>query len=192
MFNTRSSVHHDIVPGAGLSVAVDQRQLAADDRRGILAGHLEDLGDHTGGCGLAVGAGDADRVGIHPLDIAQHDAALDTGDPQLLGMRDLGIARQDRRGVDQQLGTLDILGRMGDFDLDPHRPLVVDNIPLVHIAAGDGVAGGMEDLHNREHPAAADPDKVQPLDLLHESRIQLFQNILPAFAWQFLLIVHPI
>ena len=75
-----AGLDYDIVALAGLAVAVDEGQLAADDGRRVAACQLQRSGDHGSGGGLAVGAGDADALLVQAAHIAQQHAALDGGD----------------------------------------------------------------------------------------------------------------
>ena len=150
----------DVVALAGLAVAVDQGQLAADDRRRITAGQLQRGGDHGSGGGLAVGAGNADALLVQSAHIAQQDAALDGGDAIGRSGAQLHIILGDRSRVDHHIHADDVVRTVAQRDLDAHLPLVADDAAVQHVAAGDLVALGCEDLDQRVHAAAAAADEV--------------------------------
>ena len=154
----------DVVALAGLAVAADEGQLAADDGRGVAACQLQRRGDHGRGGRLAVGAGNADAVLIQAADIAQQDAALHGGDAVGNRRIQLHIVLRDGSRVDHEVGADDIVGAVAQRDLDAHLPLVLDDASVQHIAAGDYIALGVEDLDQRIHAAAAAANEV---DLLH-------------------------
>ena len=154
----------DVIALTGLAVAVDEGQLAADDRRRVPARQLQHCGDHAGGRRLAVGAGDADAVLVQAADIAQQDAALHGGDAVGIGGVQLHVVLRDGGRVDHEVGADDVVGVMAQRDLHAHLPLVADDAAIQHITAGDDISLGVQDLDQRVHAAAAAADEV---DLLH-------------------------
>ena len=158
----------DVIALAGLAVAVDEGQLAADDRRGIAACQLQSSGDHGGGRGLAMGTGDADALLVQTAHIAQQDAALHRRDA-VGGCRiQLHIVLCDGGRVDHQVCTDDIIGAVAQRDLDTHLPLGADDTAVQHIAARNVVALCGEDLDERIHTAAAAADEVYLLHIIQQ------------------------
>ena len=76
---------------------------------------------------------------------------------------DLRVARQNGGGIHQQVGPLHIFSGVGDLHVDAHRPLVIDDVALVDVAAGDGIPGRVQDLHDGKHAAAPDAHEMQSL-----------------------------
>ena len=111
-----------------------------------------------------MGAGNADAVLIQAADIAQQDAALHGGDAVGNRRIQLHIVLRDGSRVDHEVGADDIVGAVAQRDFDAHLPLVLDDASVQHIAAGDHIALGVEDLDQRIHAAAAAANEV---DLLH-------------------------
>ena len=143
-------------------------ELAADDRRGIAACQLQSSGDHGGGRGLAMGTGDADALLVQTAHIAQQDAALHRRDA-VGGCRiQLHIVLCDGGRVDHQVCTDDIISAVAQRDLDAHLPLGADDAAVQHIAAGQLVALGGQDLDQRIHSAAAAADKMDLLYMVQQ------------------------
>ena len=153
---------HDLTP-TGPSAAADNGQLTADHRCGVLAGAHQHLGDHRGGCGLAVGAADRNAVRIVFGQQTQQFRPFQHGDTAGLGCYQLRIVRQDRGSVDDEISAFNVLRLLSDGDGDPQLPLRVDGIGGVVVRAGDVIAGCGQDLHQRIHTAAADANKMNML-----------------------------
>ncbi|MPM74024.1 hypothetical protein SDC9_121009 [bioreactor metagenome] len=174
-----TAFHHNIFAGARLAVPVNQRQLAADHRGGVFARHFKYLGDHAGRGGFAVGARHTNRFCIKALHIAQHHAALYTGDAQLLSAGNFRVAGQNGRGVHQQVGTVYVAGRVGDFYVNAHRAFVIYNMALIDIAAGDRIACRRKNLYQRVHAAAPDAHKVQPFFTFQQFGVKIVHSDIP-------------
>ena len=80
--------------------------------------------DHAGRRGLAVRAGDRDRV-TEAHQFAEHHRALHDGQATRLRLDDFGIVRLHGGRDDQHVGLADVLGRVTDLDLrtQPRQPL---------------------------------------------------------------------
>ena len=154
----------DIIALAGLAVAADEGQLAADDCRGITACQLQCGGDHGSRGGLAVSAGNADAVLVQAAHIAQQNAALHSGDAIGSGSIQLHVVLGNGGRVDHQVNADHVVRSMTQADLHAHLPLRADDAAVQHIAAGDIISLGREDLDQRIHAAAAAADEV---DLFH-------------------------
>ena len=118
-----------------------------------------------------MGAGNADAVLIQPAHIAQHHAALHTADTVGLSGLHPRVVVMDGGGVHHQICAQHVFGFVAHEHLNAHVPLAFDDGTLVHIAAGNGVALGCQNLHQGEHTAAADADEVEPVDSLQQTSL---------------------
>ena len=153
---------------AGLAVAADERQLAADDCGGILAGQLQHGCDHAGRGRFAVGTGHADALAMGAADIAQHDAALHRLDAAGVGCLQLRIVIMDGGAVDDQIRIAQIGCIMPDSDTDAERTLRLGVFGFLDIGAGDGEAAAVQDLDQRIGAGAAAADKMDRADPLQQ------------------------
>ena len=85
-------------------------QLAADDGGRVQPRRVQDLHDHGGGGGFAVGPADPQRIPVpagdrpqHPGPLPQRQAAFPRGDQ-------LGVGFHDGGGIEDEIGAPDILG----------------------------------------------------------------------------------
>ena len=145
------------------AAAADCRELAADDRRKINPGGEEDLRKHRGSRGLAVRTGNADCIGIPLRNKAEQLAALHHRHAGCFCCRTLRIGLCDRSGIDNQIGTLDILCTLPQLHRDPQRTDGCQRIGLVVIRAGQIISLCMKHLCQRVHTAAADADHMHML-----------------------------
>ena len=155
-----AGLNDDALAVAGLAVAADEGQLAADDCRGITTCQLQCGGDHGSRGGLAVGAGNADAVLVQAAHIAQQNAALHSGDAIRSGGVQLHVVLGNGGRVDHQVSADHVVRSMTQADLHAHLPLRADDAAVQHIAAGDIISLGSEDLDQRIHTAAAAADEV--------------------------------
>ena len=163
-----AGLDHDVVALAGLAVAIDERQLAADDCRGIFARQFQRSGDHRGGRGLAMRTGDADALLVQAAHIAQQNAALNGGDAIGGCCVQLHIVLGDGCRVDHHIRADDVVCIVTDRHFDSHLPFVADDAAVQHIAARDLVAFCSEDLNERIHSAAAAADEVDFLYVVQQ------------------------
>ena len=89
---------------------------AAIDHGRVHAACIEQRRNHRRGRGLAVGAGDRD-AGFEPHDFGEHLGAPDERQAQSARGVEFDIAGLDRRGIDHNVGVLEIAGRVADRDL---------------------------------------------------------------------------
>ena len=172
-----TGLDHNGVAAAVLAVTADQGQLAADHRGGILPGQLQQAGDHGGGSGLAMGACHADAAGVQPAHIAQENAALQHGNAPGIRLPQLGVVLVNGGGIHDHIRAQHVFGVVPHEHLDAHGPLRVDDAALVHITSGDGIAPGMQDLHQRIHTAAADADEMEALYAVQQVGIKAAQEV---------------
>ena len=145
---------------AGLAVAADKGQLAADDGSRVLARQLQHGGDHAGGGGFAVGAGDTDALDIGTADIAQQNAALHCLDAALTGCFQFGVVVVDGGTVHDQVGVAQVGGIVADMHRYTQGALRFGVVGLLHIRAGDGDTAAVQDLDQGVGTGAAAADKV--------------------------------
>ncbi len=170
-------LHHDLLPLAVTPICVDQRQLAADHRRGVCARHEHDLCCHCR-CGrFAVRARDAHRMRVQACRIPQHHTALHRWDAQPRGLYQFGVIVRDGGGIDHQIGIPHVFSVLGHLHMDAHCPLPADNIALVHVGACDGIALRVQYLYQRKHAAAANAHKMDMVFSL-EQRLIRFVHML--------------
>ena len=108
-----------------------------------------------------MGARHTDAAGVQPAYIAQHDAALHAGDAPHVRFLQLRVILVNGGGVHHHIRAQHVLRSMAHIYMDPHGPLRVDDGAFVHVAAGDGISLGRQNLHQRKHAAAADADEMQ-------------------------------
>ena len=154
---------NDGVPLAHPVAGAQQGQGPADHHGGVLLRRQEDVGAHGGGGGLAVGAGDAEGVGVALHDGAPGLGPLIDGDAPGHGPGDLGIAVMDGGGADHEVAVPQILGAvaLGDGDAQGLQPL--DGGAVAHVGALDLQAHAPQHLRQGAHGDAADADQVDPL-----------------------------
>ena len=155
------------------------------------AGQLQGGGDHGGGGGLAVGAGHADAALVQAADIAQQDAALHGGDAVALGGGQLDVVLGDGGRIDHHIRPHDVVGVVAQRHPDAHGPLGLDDAAVQHVAAGDLVSLGRQDLNQREHPAAAAPDEVELGDMIQQALVIVAEHTHIGFTSQISRPVRP-
>ena len=110
-----------------------------------------------------MGARHTHAAGIQPADVAQKHAALQCGDAAGVGLLQLRVIAVNGGRVDDHVGPQHVFSLVAHVHGDAKGALRVDDGALVHIAAGDLVAFGVQNLHQGIHAAAADADKMQAL-----------------------------
>ena len=115
-----------------------------------------------------MGAGYADAVLVQAAHIAQQHAALNGGDAVGLRCAQLHIVLCNGCRIDHHVAADHVVGLVAQGHLDPHLPLGPDDGAIQHVAAGDLVALGRQDLDQRIHPAAAAADKVELVYMIQQ------------------------
>ncbi len=155
--------HHPFAgaePGVG-TVAVDD---AAVDHRGIDPAGIEQRGDHAGGGGLAVGAGDRDRA-LQPHQFGEHFGAAHDGNAGFERGGDFGVVALDRGRGHHHRRLAEILRGMADHYLDPALAQALDDIALGNVGALHAVAEVVHHFGNARHADAADADEMDRADV---------------------------
>ena len=115
-------------------------QLAADDGGGIQPRHIQDLHDHGGGGGFAVGAANAQRLAVPAGNSAQHFGTLPQRQTAFPRGDQFGVGFHNGGGIEDEIGAPDIFGALPHRHLDAHLAFQLDDVAFVIIAAGDGIA----------------------------------------------------
>ena len=157
---------------AGLAVAADEGQLAADDGGGILTGQFQHGGDHAGGGGLAVGARHAHTVRVHVAHIAQQHAALHRLDATGAGGFQLRVVVVDGRAVHHQLHIAKMGGIVANVHGHAQSALRLGDLGLLHIAAGDGQPAAVQNLNQRIGAGPAATDKMYCLHTVQQMGVE--------------------
>ena len=142
---------------------VEQGQIAADHDRRVLPGLHKDVGDHGGGGGLAMGAGDADRVLVLLHQHAPGLGPLEDGDAGGSGGGDLGVVVVGGGGPDDAGRAPDVLRPVADVDGDPGGPELVGGDGGIHVGAGDLHAALPKHQGQGTHGNAADAHQMNAL-----------------------------
>ncbi len=143
-------------PGAG---STERRRVAAKIEARVLAGLLPDMGQHRGGGGLAVGTQHGEKfllggeLGEHLVPAEARNSPLPCLGPLRVGIRHGG------RG-DHHLRVANVAGMVADLDEDaavakPFRR-------FLEIGSGHFMAEVDENVRERTHAGAGDPDEVDP------------------------------
>ena len=162
---------HNVIAVASFAVTADQWQLAADYGGGVFAGQFQHGRDHAGGGGFAVGAGNADAVGIHAADITQHHAALHGGNAAGAGSFQLRVFIMDGGAVNHQLGIAQMGGVMLQIYCHAHGALGLGDLGFFHIAAGNGQPAAVQDLDQGIGSGTAAADKMHMLHTIKQMGI---------------------
>ena len=97
---------------------------------------------------------------------------LQHGDAAGLGSHQLRVVRQDCGGIDNQVSAFNIFRFLADGDGNTQFPLCIYRIGGIVVRAGDVISGCSQDLYQRVHTAAADPDKMNMLFPLEDIGIR--------------------
>ena len=157
------------IAAAYARAAADRVQLAADVNARILARFDENLRDHRRGGGLAVRAGDADRLIERAHQPPQQHRALNLRNAQPLRLGALGVAFRNGGRIDHQIRAVDVFGAVADVNLYAQLFERFGLVGGVAVGAGHGTALLQHEPRQPAHGAAADSDKMQMLSA-HFSR----------------------
>ena len=179
---------HENIARSHAAAAVNRRELAADDRRQVNACIHKDLGQHRGGRGLAVGAGDTDRITIPTGNQTQHLASLQHRHTGSLGSNQFRIVRHDRSCMHDQVSAFDIFRTLSEgLDFDAHVPDCLQCVRFVVIGTGQMITLRMKDLRQWVHSRTADADKMNVLLSFQNGFVHKIHLISSYFFHMFLL-----
>ena len=142
---------------------VEQGKDAADHDGGIHTGLHQNMGQHGGGGGFAVGAADADGVFVVPHDDTPGLGPLENGDAGLPGGGDLGVIVVGCGGADDAVGALDVLGAVADMDLNAVGQQLVGGNGGIHVRARDLDPHALQHQPQGAHGNAADAHQMDML-----------------------------
>ena len=163
------------------AVAADGTQLAANDGGGVQPRHIQDLHDHGGGGGFTVGTADAQRLAVPAGDGPQHFGALPQGQAAFPRGNQFGVGIHNGGGIENEIGALDVFCPLTHHHLNAHLAFEVDDVAFVIIAAGNGVAPAVQDLHQREHAAAADANAMNMFDPFRDCFNRFYHTVTATF-----------
>ena len=155
-----AALHDNGVALAHAVACLQQGQVAADHNGGIGLGLHHNMGDHGGGSGLAVGAGDADGILVCLHDLAPGLSALKDGDAGGACSGDLGVVVVGGGGADDAVSAFDVLGLMTDADGDALVDQLLGGSGSGHVRTGDIDAHALQDQAQRTHGNAANADQM--------------------------------
>ena len=162
------SLGDEIVAFAPARVRETERiDATADHRRGIVPGGHQHRVHHRRRGGLAMRAGDRDRV-LHPHQLAEHLGARDHRDLARARGFDLGVVALDRARHDDDIRLGEVIGAVpaGDGAADVRE--MARDLGIVHVGARHPVPHVDEHLGDAAHAHAADADEVDLGVLLAE------------------------
>ena len=155
--------HHPVAGAHARIGAVGVDDAAIDDGRVEAAG-IEQRRHHRGGGGLAVGAGDRDRL-LEPHQLGQHLGAAHHRQQALARRLELGIVALDRRGDDHHPRLAEIGGVVADGDGNPQLAQALDVGVVGEVGALHPVAEIDQHLGDAAHADAADADEMHRPDV---------------------------
>ncbi len=142
---------YDDIALTDIAVTAEEGELAADDRGRIKARADQQLAEHRGGRGLAVGARDRDGAVVAAGHDTEHHTALDGRDALLFCGDYFRIILLDCGGVHDQLSALDILRLMSHVYGDAVAADAVERFALIAVGAREDEALAVQDLCQRTH-----------------------------------------
>ena len=149
-------------PAADGSSGPEIPEVAAHDERRVEARGPQRRGEHRRGRGLAVRAGDRDRLPRRG-DRGQDLGPSEHRDPPTAGLDELRVVVGNGGRVRDDVDVANVLRPMADPHLGSGRAEAVDDHRATEVGATDGVAGAEEDLGDGAHPRPADPEDVDAL-----------------------------
>ena len=149
-------------------IGAERPQTAADNDRGIESAGREHFAHHRGGGGLAVTAGDADPV-LQPHEFAEHLGARDDRNATPARFDQLRIAAVHRRGIDNHVRALDIVGGVAGVHRATEQHDTIGGVAGPEIRTGDGIAETEQHLGDPAHAGSADADEVNVTGAIHRA-----------------------
>ena len=127
------------------------------------AGGEQNLRHHRGRGSLAMGAGNTNGVVVPAGHDAQQLAALQNRNAACLGGDEFRIVRHDGCGVHDQVSALDVFRTLSQLYRNTHVSNRLKRLGFVVVRAGEVKSTCVEDLCQRIHAAAANPDEMNML-----------------------------
>jgi len=152
----------EVLGGAEAGVGAEGVDASSDYDGGVKAAGGEDRGDHGGGGGFAVHAGDGDAV-FEAHEFGEHFGALDDGDFAGVCFEDFWVEGTDGGAGDDNCGVADVGGCVALVDGGAEGGESIGNGSAAKVRAGDGDAEVEEDFGDTAHADSADADEVRVL-----------------------------
>ena len=150
---------------------MNTRELSADEGRQIHAGCKQNLCDHRGGSGFAVGAGNTDCIVIPAGHNAQQFASLQYRHTAGLCRDQFRIVCHNCSCVHNQVSAFDIFCTLSQENRNAHIPDCLERLCLIIVRAGEVISFCVQNLSQRIHAAATDSDKVDVLFTLQNVNV---------------------
>ena len=113
-----AAFQHDGIPVAHPMACMEQRQVATDHHRGVLASLHKNMGHHGGGGSLSMGTGNTNGIFIGLHDFAPGLSPLKHGNAGSPGSCNLRIVVMGSSGADDAVRSRNILGTVADVHMD--------------------------------------------------------------------------
>ena len=113
-----AAFQYDGIPVAHPMACMEQRQVATNHHRGVLARFHKDMGHHGGGSGLSMGTGNTNGIFIGLHDLAPGLCPLEHGNALSPGSSNLRIVIMGGSSTDDAVRSRNILGTVADVHMD--------------------------------------------------------------------------
>ena len=150
----------EIFASADEDITANFVEIPADENGGIGVGVDENFGNHAGRRALAVRAGDGDGVYVIAHERTEENAATDDGHTRFSSGDEFFVVVRDGVGVDDEIGTLDIVTALADDDVDAALAEHLGMFIFFAIRTGHVIVLRIEQCRNPRHRDTADADKV--------------------------------
>ena len=150
---------HHRVPRAEVAAGAGTGQRAADDEGRVRAASGQDVRDHRGGRGLAVGAGHRDPPPAEHQG-AERGTAVQHPQPAPPGLGELWVVLADGGGRHHGLRVAELLGPVSHVHPGPGGLQGAQVLGVLPVAAADLDPAGQHHGGDPVHPRAADRDEV--------------------------------
>ena len=158
-----AGLHDDGVPLPHPVAGLQQRERAADHDGGVHLRRHEDMGNHGGGGGFPMGAGDADGTPVLHHNGAPGLGPLENRQASPSGLHHLRVIVVDSGGTHHKLRVLrQILRRVPDGYRNSQGAKPVHVGSLIHVGAPDDQAHAGEHLRQRGHGDPANTNQMTP------------------------------
>ena len=155
-----ATLHDDGIAVSHPVSGLEQRQITAQHHRRVFPCLHKNMGDHGGGGGFAVGAGNADGVFVFAHNQPPGLGALKDRNAHGAGSGDLGIVVVGCCGADDAVGTLNIFGAVADMDLNALGDELIGGNRGIHVRTGDDHAHAPQHKTQGPHGNAADTNEM--------------------------------
>ena len=155
-----AAFQHDGIAVTHTVACVQQGQITADHNGGVGLGSHQDVSHHGSGGGLAVSAGNADRVLIGLHDLAPGLSPLKHRNTGCTGSGDLRVVIVGSSGTDNAVRALNILSLMTDSNRNSLSDQLIGRSGSAHVRTRDMNAHSLENQSQRTHGHAANANQM--------------------------------